>query len=325
MAFSNRTARWSLLVLWIVPACADAPPATGWTDTGVLAIEGATIFTSPRTTPVEDGVVLIVDGLIEAVGVRGSVPIPQAAVRIDGSGLSLLPGFWNAQVLVDSELLESANSGSADQLQLLLQERFNRFGFTTVVETNTPSAGLARLIERIQSGEVLGPRIVAVGGAGVTGVRWVGAAEWLGPPAALLEWAESETALVPSLRLAQQEIVDGAVSPVAEVPIDLLLDRVRSFVEAGGRLVFGSGAGFVPQYDPLSDLLLLAEAGVPFSVQLASLTTEPALRFGFSYLGEIEPGMVADLVLLDSDPEVDATAFGQVRMVLREGRPIFLR
>jgi hypothetical protein len=35
--------------------------------------------------------------------------------------------------------------------------------------------------------------------------------------------------------------------------------------------------------------------------------------------------MVADLVLLDGDPEVDATAFTRVNLVLREGRPLFVR
>ena len=94
-------------------------------------------------------------------------------------------------------------------------------------------------------------------------------------------------------------------------------------MDLGGRLIFGTGAGYNPRYDPMSEHILLEEGAIPFASRLASLTTEPAVRFGYGYVGGVWPGMVADLVLVEGDPEVDVTAFGRVRLVLREGRPLF--
>jgi imidazolonepropionase-like amidohydrolase len=322
------TRRWiggvSLLGLAAFGGCSTAEQSE---ELGIIAIEGGTVFTSPGVVPVEDGVVLVINGVIEAVGPRGTVSIPSAAVRIDAVGLSVLPGFWNARVQADQELLSAAASGSDEELQLLLQDRFTRFGFSSVVEAVTPRDSLALLIERIESGAVAGPRILAIGGTTIEGVHWATPAELLDPESGLATFAQSDIAVIFSLAATQREATARASGdPVAEEdPLGLALTRLRGFLYAGGRIVFGTGAGFAGQYDPLTDHLLLEEAGIPFPFRLAALTTEAAGRFGYLYLGAIEPGMVADLVLLAGDPELDATAFTQVRVVLREGRPLFVR
>ena len=47
---------------------------------------------------------------------------------------------------------------------------------------------------------------------------------------------------------------------------------------------------------------------------LASLTTNPARRFGYSnHKGRIAKGMDADLVVLNADPAQDAAGFSRVR------------
>jgi len=310
-----------LALLTLIPACQDEVVEERLDGTGMLAIVGATVFTSPAVDPIENGVVIIVDGVVEAVGPRGMVPVPPAAAVFDGTGHSVVAGFWNAHVRMDPEILEVAAAGSAAELQQLLQERFSRFGFTTLVETSTPRGELDVLIERIQSGEVLGPRIVAVGGAQVFGVHFPDAVEIPWSPSLLEHLRSEDVALVSGLGLLIEE---SALDPVGGAArVDLALERLDGFVGSGGRLLFGNGAGYASQYDPLSELLLLADAGIPFAHRLASLTTVPANRFGFAYLGGVEPGLVADLVLLEGDPEVDVTAFGRVRLVLREGRPLF--
>ena len=246
---------------------------------------------------------------------RGELPVPPADLWIDGSGLSLLPGFWNAHVRMDAEVLYAALSATGPEIEALVRNRFSRFGFTTVVDTNTPREALEPLIERIQSGEVMGPRIISVQGGAMGGVRFPDPS---GPPwssGALAPLANRDVAVVPGLALHFGD--SGAYDPERE------LSALHGFVERGGRLVFGTGAGYVPRYDPMPDHLLLDEGGITFADHLASLTSEPAIRFGHDYLGRVAPGMVADLVLLDGDPEMDVTAFGRVRLVLREGRALF--
>lgn len=298
-----------------------------WQGFELLVIEGATVFTSPFVDPIENGVVFIVNGVIESVGVRGSIPIPAAALRIEGDGFSVLPGFWNAHVRIDADLLEAAQFASAEDLEFLIRERFTRYGFTSLVETGTPRALLEPLLHRLVSGEVLGPRILAIGGTLVAGVHWADPEELLEGQGLLQLPGGSGTALVPGLGLARERAQQASPTEVLG-PTERLqasMGRIRDFVQGGGQLLFGTGSGYTDQYDPITDHLLLDDGGIPFPVRLAALTTVPADRFGFLYLGEIEPGMVADLVMVEGDPEVDVTALARVQLVLREGRPLFVR
>jgi hypothetical protein len=309
------------LTLWAAAligaaSCTAADAPEEWTGEGALVIEGATVFTSPRTPAIYDGAVLVVDGIIEAVGEVGSFLVPPSAARIDGVGLSVLAGFWNSQTRMEEDILVAARVGSAAELQGLVRERYTRFGFTSIVDTGTPWDELSVLVDRIQSGEVMGPRIVSALDDGTARV-WLPSADQPIWPAELAGgFVAEDVAAVAGLGFLRA----GGASPVA---VDEALGMVRAFVGTGGRLVFGTGAGYVDAYDPLPDHFLLSDAGIAFDVRLASLTTEPALRFGYAYAGEIAPGMVADLVLLEGDPEVDVTAFGRVQMVLREARGLF--
>jgi len=315
-----------VLLVVAIPACGDVRQGE-WQGMEMIALEGATIFTSPHVSPIENGVVLIVDGVIEAVGRRDQVPVPAAALRIEARGLSVMAGFWNTHVRVDEDLLQAATTGSAEEVELLLQDHFTRFGFTTLVETSTPRDRLVALIERIQSGEVMGPRILSTGGVQLAGIHWPDASTLLGGDGTIHVPGGTETVLVPALGLVREVALaaspTGAIGPMEQLAE--VADGILSFVNGGGSLMFGSGAGYVDQYDPMTDLLVLAEAGIPFSTRLASLTTVPAERFDYFSLGVVEQGMVADLVLVDGDPEVDVNAFGRVRIVLREGRPLFVR
>ncbi|HSP59555.1 MAG TPA: amidohydrolase [Ornithinimicrobium sp.] len=62
-----------------------------------LAIVGAHVV-PVAADPVEDGVVLLRDGRIEAVGTRAQVPVPGDAEVVDGAGGWLLPGLVDAHV-----------------------------------------------------------------------------------------------------------------------------------------------------------------------------------------------------------------------------------
>jgi len=106
---------------------------------------------------------------------------------------------------------------------------------------------------------------------------------------------------------------------------DGILKEVKSYSDIGGRIMFGTDIGFLPDYASLTkEFGYLARAGLSFSQILASLTTVPAERLGFGgSVGVIKRGMDADLLVLDGDPAKDQSAFYRVALTLREGRVIY--
>jgi imidazolonepropionase-like amidohydrolase len=57
--------------------------------------------------------------------------------------------------------------------------------------------------------------------------------------------------------------------------------------------------GCIQQFDTSEEFVWMSRAGMSFQQTLASLTTNPAERFGFSkHSGRIAEGMDADLVVL---------------------------
>ena len=93
---------------------------------------------------------------------------------------------------------------------------------------------------------------------------------------------------------------------------------------AGGRIVFGTDLGFITDYDPSEEYLLMTRAGMNFRQILASLTVNPAQRFGFSHrTGRIIKGLDADMVILRGDPETDIRVLSNVRYTLHKGQIIY--
>ncbi len=116
----------------------------------------------------------------------------------------------------------------------------------------------------------------------------------------------------------------GMPAPRIEKFISTPLEQLRAYSQAGGQIVFGTDLGFITDYDPTEEYLLMARAGMNFRHILASLTTNPAERFGVSNrTGRIAPNMDADIVIIVGDPEGDIKALSNVKYTLRKGRIIY--
>ena len=103
----------------------------------------------------------------------------------------------------------------------------------------------------------------------------------------------------------------------------VVLPQLRAFSEAGGQILFGTDAGYIEQFDTSEEFVWMSRAGLSFRQILASLTTNPAERFGYAtHSGRIAKGMDADLVVLRGDPAQDVTAFSKVRYTIRRGKII---
>jgi imidazolonepropionase-like amidohydrolase len=130
-------------------------------------------------------------------------------------------------------------------------------------------------------------------------------------------------ALIPTLTLWH---LDKSVSPeeFEKGMNTVVLPQLRAYSEAGGQILFGTDVGYIEQFDTSEEFVWMSRAGMSFQQILASLTTNPAQRFGYSSRsGRIANGMDADLVVLTSDPVHDATAFSKVRRTIRGGKLIY--
>jgi imidazolonepropionase-like amidohydrolase len=128
-----------------------------------LALVGGTIHVGPTDEPLQDGVLLIQDGKIVAVGRRALVPVPRAAEVLDCRGLAITAGFWNSHVHFFERKWANAATIPAPELGRQLEEMLTRYGFTSVFDLGSASENTRRIRDRIESGEVPGPRIRSTG------------------------------------------------------------------------------------------------------------------------------------------------------------------
>jgi imidazolonepropionase-like amidohydrolase len=129
--------------------------------TGSLAITHVTVCPTPEATPVADGTVLVRDGRIAAVGPR--IPIPDGTRILSGEGGFLTAGFWNCHVHFTEPHWAEAASASPDRLNGQLERMCTRWGFTSVVDAGSDPRSTFPLRDRIEAGELRGPRVLTAG------------------------------------------------------------------------------------------------------------------------------------------------------------------
>ena len=128
-----------------------------------LVLTGGTIYTSPADSPITNGVVVIRDGKVVAVGRRGSISVPDGVTKLDCSGLTIAAGFWNSHVHFGERKWADAANIPAPELTGQLHAMLTRYGYTSVFDLGSPWENTRRIRERIESGEVAGPRIRSTG------------------------------------------------------------------------------------------------------------------------------------------------------------------
>lgn len=147
------------LAIQIYPRHGSHPPLK--LAKGTLAIEHARIYVSPSEPAIEDGTVLVRDGLIAAVG--NSVQVPADATRIPCDHCVVTAGFWNAHVHLTEPKWSMANWKSAATLNPQLADMFLSRGFTTVIDLGSNPADTFSTRRRIETGELTGPYIYTAG------------------------------------------------------------------------------------------------------------------------------------------------------------------
>lgn len=127
-----------------------------------LTLLGATLHGSPTDAPIGDSVVIVDGHGIVAAGPRGLVPVPDDGELIDCEGMTVTAGFWNSHVHFFERKWADASAIPAAELDLQLRD-FAKYGFTSVFDLSSMWRNTRQLRERIESGEVRGPRIRTTG------------------------------------------------------------------------------------------------------------------------------------------------------------------
>jgi imidazolonepropionase-like amidohydrolase len=394
--------------------------ASGLARTADLALTGAKIYTSPLDPPIENGSIVMRDGLILSVGPSSTIKIPHSATAIDCTGLVVTAGFWNSHVHTLTPSLLRVQDSDAKKLDQVLEAMFNRWGFTSVFDLASVLDNTLALRRRIESGELRGPRIYTVGepiwtiepvyvrdflrqnhihientetpeqaialvrdhaARGANGIKLFTGSDQGHGQVALLPVATAKAAVdeahhhgmrvfahptsVEGVRVAIDSGVDVLAHTLPQSPpwtpdftqqlkhanlsliptltlfdvearkanvpdqqrtafIAKMVDQLRAYSEAGGDILFGTDIGYTDHYDTTLEFTLMSQAGMNYRQILASLTTNPASKFGDSgRTGRIAKGMKADLVVLSADPAQEVTAYSRVRYTIRNGKVLY--
>ncbi|HEY6372274.1 MAG TPA: amidohydrolase family protein [Candidatus Sulfotelmatobacter sp.] len=128
-----------------------------------FALVGGQVYPDPFSKPISDAIVLIENGKITAVGKKDEVHVPLGVEVVDCAGRTIVSGFWNSHVHFMEPKWEGAASLPATQLDQQLQQMLTRYGFTSVVDTGSALPNTVAIRRRIETSEVLGPRILTAG------------------------------------------------------------------------------------------------------------------------------------------------------------------
>jgi imidazolonepropionase-like amidohydrolase/protein-S-isoprenylcysteine O-methyltransferase Ste14 len=108
--------------------------------------------------------------------------------------------------------------------------------------------------------------------------------------------------------------------------VDILMEIVRRFHEAGGAVAVGNDFNdrATTERLPLLEIEMLLRAGLSPMDVLVAATRNGARVCGRTWeLGTLEPGKLADLIVVDGDPLIDpVAALRRVTLVMRGGVPL---
>ena len=226
--------RRTLLILGVViisgflgtRALSQAPAASAQ-----LALVGGTIYTSPTEQPIRDGAVLIDGGKIVSVGRRTSVRVPRGTTVIDTTGSTITAGFWNSHVHFLERMWADPATVPASDLTRQFQMMLTQYGFTSVFDIWSSWENTRQLRERVESGEVAGPRIRATGPAMFPRAAGASAQMELSTPAV---WASMGFMPQEKIQLSRVAETAEAVANAKQL-LDLGADGIKLYVASGGR------------------------------------------------------------------------------------------
>lgn len=172
--------RSSILLAAVVSAAYAGPAfAQEAKGSGTVVLHAARLIDGTGAAPIQNGVVVVTEDKIVAVGRQGSVTIPPGAKTIELGNTTLLPGFIDAHTHEIGRTLGDPAGDDApvrdfDSFGAILgvanAEKTLMAGFTTIRNVGAPNFDDMALRKAINDGFVKGPRMQNAGHAiGITG------------------------------------------------------------------------------------------------------------------------------------------------------------
>jgi imidazolonepropionase-like amidohydrolase len=146
----------AVAVLALAAACGERAPEGS-------TLTAARLYVAPDAPPLDDAAILIVDGKIAAAGPAKGIATGGAKRLAACDGGTVAAGFQNSHVHFTEAKFADATAKQAPELGAAMTEMLNRFGYTTVVDTASNLANTIVLRDRIERGEIPGPRIITAG------------------------------------------------------------------------------------------------------------------------------------------------------------------
>ena len=160
--------RWRLRLLAAVAllatACGTTPAPVAVSAARVTALVGGRVQPTPEASVIPDGVVLVENATITAVGARADVRVPAGATIIDCAGATVTAGFWNSHVHF-TDPVWSDGTAPAQRLEERLRAMLTSYGVVRVLDTGSFPGVASTLRRRIESGELAGPAIMRAAGS----------------------------------------------------------------------------------------------------------------------------------------------------------------
>ncbi|MEZ4944074.1 MAG: amidohydrolase family protein [Cyclobacteriaceae bacterium] len=216
-----------------------------------LAITNVTIIDGNGGDPVSDQTVLVRNGRIEEIGKASAIKIPKNAKVIEGRGKFLTPGFVDSNVhasiyggmnrpetIIKYEAQSEALVTEFVQIQL-------KYGVTTIRDSFGTLLPLMAVRDRINRGEVVGPRMLVagniVGWGGPFSVSWA-----LAKPSDINVFQEHWNDFI--TQGSGEELMDMLPDEL-NVAINNYLDKGPDFIKYGGTSHFDNPVmiGFSPR------------------------------------------------------------------------------
>ncbi|AZQ12735.1 amidohydrolase family protein [Shewanella khirikhana] len=124
---------------------------------GTIAFVGGKVITMENDQVIDNGVVIVTDNKISAVGSKDAVTIPASAEVINISGKSIMPGLFDAHA-----------HGSQGEDEIIPQQNWNLYaglslGVTSIHDPSNDTTEIFAASEQQKAGKIVGPRIFSTG------------------------------------------------------------------------------------------------------------------------------------------------------------------
>ena len=110
------------------------------------------------------------------------------------------------------------------------------------------------------------------------------------------------------------------VKPKAEKIGPQIQATFNAAYKAGVKIAFGTDSGVSAHGDNWQEFILMTDGGMPAAIALKSATIETAKLLRVEdQLGQIKPGMLADIIALEANPLTDISSVSRVSFVMKDG------